>query len=139
MNVCQWKSWLFTLALFVSSMRVQAGGSFYLSDIQSLLQQQPRLWRYISDTMDVEEVGVASRIGSAVNKELGGIRIAPYVIRAKPKGYKGPPMFEVVIHATTKFYDASGNVVPVDRAVDYKESFSRLELREIPRAKGKVE
>ena len=123
------KCWLLTLSLISSPLIVWAGGSFYLSDIEGLLEQQPQLWNYIRETMEISEVGVASRISSGVNKELAGVRIGPYLLQAKPRGIKGPPIFEIEVLTNTQFYDAKSKGVPLDQAVDYKEVLVCLRIR----------
>lgn len=125
------KRWLLSISALIVPLVVQAGGSFYLSDIQPLLKQQPQLWLYVSETMEIAEVGTAPRISTGVNKELSGIRIAPYLLQAKPKGAKGPPVFEIEIQAQTKFYDAGGKEVSLEKAVDYKEVFTGVRIRQI--------
>lgn len=112
--------------------QVQAGGSFYLQDIEPLLRQQPELWAHLEKTLEIEKVGTAGRIGYSQSRELNGVRTAPYRLLAKPKGAPGKYVLELVVEADTKFLDANGNEVPMAQAVDYKESLRAITLRQIP-------
>jgi hypothetical protein len=43
--------------LFAFAAVTLAGGSFHLSDIQELLQQQPTRWAEIQKAYDIEDIG----------------------------------------------------------------------------------
>jgi hypothetical protein len=118
-------------ALFALITNARADGSFFLKDIEPLLMQQPTLWKQIESALDIAAVGTAPRIGYSANKELTGIRIAPFKLLAKPKGSKGKYVFELIVEADTKFVDRHGREVPLERAVDYKETLSRIAIREV--------
>ena len=63
-----------------------AGGTFPFSQLKPILEQKPMLASHLFSTLDFAEWGMASRVGSIVNEKLGGARLGPYRIRAKPKG-----------------------------------------------------
>lgn len=101
-----------------------AGGSFFFTDLKDLLAQQPALARFITEHFDVAETGSAPRIGSGVNKELAGIRIAPFEIDAKPKGASGNFTFILIIDAETTYLDRSGRTVSLPNATDIRQRFT---------------
>lgn len=112
--------------------QARGDGSFYLRDIQPLLQQQPVIWNHLQTTLEIAPVGIAPRISGAQNRELNGVRTAPYRLLAKPKGASGKYVLELVIEADTKFLDGSGRDVPLAQAVDYKELLRYITLRQVP-------
>lgn len=108
-----------------------AGGSFYLEDIRDLLQQQPRLWAHFQSTYDISPTGDAERIGRGQNPRLNGIRIAPYLLWAKPKGVEGDYTLMLEIEAETTYVDAHGKSVPLEKATDIKEHLKGILVREL--------
>lgn len=58
-----------------------------------LLKQNTELYDFVTANLELETSGWATRIGSRVNEDLGGARIAPYSVRVKPKGSSGPWLF----------------------------------------------
>lgn len=118
---------IFALSLFTAS----AGGSFFFDDLKDLLAQQPHLTRFIAEHLDVAEVGVAPRISSGVNKELAGIRIAPFQLKAKPKGAPGDFSLILIIEAETTYLDSRGRSVPLPKATDIRQRF--IGIRVLPK------
>ena len=108
-----------------------ASSSFYLEDIQPLLQQQPTLWAYLQNTLDIQNVGIAPRINSKENPALGGSRIAPYVLSAKPKGTPGDYTLTIEVRAETIFLDAHGKKVPLKDGATIKEHLTGVLVRTI--------
>lgn len=108
-----------------------AGGSFFLEDIRDLLQQQPALWAHIQSTYDISPTGDADRIGRAQNLRLNGVRVAPYLLWAKPKGTDGEYTFMLEVQAETTYLDARGKKVPIERATDVKEQLKGILFREL--------
>jgi hypothetical protein len=106
-----------------------AGGSLPFSDLKDLLAQQPILAQFISEHLDVAEIGTASRVGGRVNEELSGSRVSPYEFDAKPKGTKGDFTLMLVIEAETSFLDANGKKVRVEKATKIQERFTGIRLR----------
>lgn len=111
-----------------------AGGSISTAEVLPLLQQNPALCKFILDHLDLDSGGWAIRIGSRVNYALGGTRIAPYSIRARPKGSKEPWQFYLKIDAKTYYYDASGKEVQLEDGKSIKEKLTGIELLPIPDA-----
>lgn len=64
----------------------RAEGSFATDDVMPLLQQNPALYQFVTETFDLDSQGLAIRIGSNVSEGLGGASIAPYSLRVKKKG-----------------------------------------------------
>jgi hypothetical protein len=106
-----------------------AGGSLPFSDLKELLAQQPVLAKFISEHLDVAEIGTGSRVGGRVNEELSGSRVAPYEFNAKPKGAKGDFTLMLVIEAETSFLDANGKEVRVEKGTKIQERLTGIRLR----------
>jgi len=104
------------------------GGSFLIEDILPLLQQNKDLSEFVAAHLDLESGGWAARIGNRVNENLGGARIAPYSIRAKPKGSPGPWTFELIIEAETEFLDSKGNAVSLEKGESIREKLLGIKL-----------
>ena len=127
---------LASLSFVILPIAVRAGGSFFFTDLSDLLAQQPTLARFIADHFDVAEAGSAPRIGSGVNKELAGIRIAPFQIDAKPKGAPGDFSLILIIDAKTTYLDSRGHTVPLARATDIRQRFTAFRvLPKVPETK----
>lgn len=114
-----------------------AAGSFTIEDILPLLQQNKELNEFIISTLDIDSGGWATRIGSRANEGLSGARIAPYSIRAKPKGSRGPWLFYLEIGANTEFLDDQGKPVPLEQGKSIKETLIGVRLVPIPESQGK--
>ncbi len=93
--------------LFALNSATLAGGSFNLSDIQELLQQQPKRWAEIQMAYDVEDVGTARRFGRQW-EHLGGARCGPYQLQAREKGSSGSPTYKIIIYTNISFLDNKG-------------------------------
>jgi hypothetical protein len=93
--------------LFAFAAATLAGGSFNLSDIQELLQQQPKRWAEIRRDYDVEDVGTATRFGRQW-EHLGGARCGPYELQARKKGSSGSPTHTITIYTKISFFDSKG-------------------------------
>ncbi len=118
------------------SLPLFADGSFSLQDLKPVLNQNPVLANYLLSTLDFADGGIASRIGDAVNERLGGKRVSPYRILAKPKGTKGAYIFEVVVYTDIVFSDEKGNVTTLEKAYSVAEKLTYIEIR---KAGGKSE
>ncbi|MGI8655040.1 MAG: hypothetical protein ACR2LC_07460 [Pyrinomonadaceae bacterium] len=108
-----------------------ADGSFQLQDLKPILNQNPVLANYLFSTLDFAAGGVASRIGDAVNDRLGGKRVSPYRVLAKPKGTKGAYIFEVVVYTDKIFLDEKSNVTTLEKAFSVIEKFQYIEIRKV--------
>jgi hypothetical protein len=117
-------------ALLLSPVSLaMAGGTFPLSQLKPILEQKPALATHLFSTLEFAEWGMASRVGSIVNEKLGGARLGPYRIRAKPKGVTGAYIFEVVVYTKKTFLDEGGNRVALAQASSVMEEFDYLEVR----------
>ena len=121
------------LALFTSTRPAFGqGGSVAFADVQDVLQQKPRLAKYLASTLDIAESGDARRLGRQFT-HLGGKRIGPYTFDAKPKGAEGAFQFQVTLCTTVKFVDERGQEseeINVE-AVTVRETFKLVQIREI--------
>ena len=112
-----------------------AGGSFDFADqLLPLLEQQPELKQYLLSTLDIAPHGYAGRIGSTVNLHLGGTRIGPYVLKAKPKGAKGDYTLELKFHTEKKYLDANDKVSDLVQSVKIIEKLKWVEIKMLPKA-----
>lgn len=118
----------FALLLSPASF-VAAQGTIPLSQLKLILEQKPTLASHLFSTLEFAESGMASRVGSIVNERLGGTRLGPYRIRAKPKGAEGDFVFEVVVYTKQTFIDQSGKKVALAEASSIVEEFDYLEVR----------
>jgi hypothetical protein len=98
------------LCLLLFAAAALAGGSFNLSDVRDLLQQQSKRWGEIRKEYDIEETGDALRFGRQW-KHLGGARCGPYELKARKKGSSGGYTHKIVINTQATFYDKQGKKV----------------------------
>ena len=121
---------LATFALLAVTGAAGAVGSFRPAiELAPILDQVPTIRDYVSGTLELAESGSANRIGNDANPTLGGTRVGPYEIQAKPKGSDGPYVFELVFHTTCRFLDAAGAEVELPAAERIEERFDFLEIR----------
>lgn len=113
------------------------GGSFQISDIKPLLNQQPGLARAIEQRLDLAETGEAARVGPST-PALAGFRVAPYQIEARAKGEQGPFTLLLSIEAETKYLDAEGKPAPMSRAVAVKEKLTQVCILPLPGRSAEV-
>lgn len=112
-----------------------AAGSFRPEiELAPILEQVPSIRDFVSATLDLAESGSADRIGTEANRHLGGTRLGPYIIEARPKGSDGPSLFVLVFHTTYRFLDADGVEVELAAARRVEEKFDFLEIRPLPAA-----
>jgi hypothetical protein len=118
-----------TAVTLLSAQSSYAGGSFALEDILPILQQDARLATWISNSLDIDETGDATRIGQTVNPRLGGMRIGPYVILAKPKGAGGAFTFELTVETEIIGRSAAGKIVDIAKASTITEKLQSVSIR----------
>jgi len=119
------------LAVLLVQSPALAGGSFPVERVIPLLQQDPELYHFLTSTLELSPAGWAPRIGTRVNENLGGTRIAPFTLRAKPKGSSGPWIFLLVIEAESQFLDAAGEPVEIHEWVTLLETLQGVRLESI--------
>lgn len=134
-----WTPLLLALAL-LNPLPAQAGGSFRFEDVEPLLRQNEALYIYVTETLELSPGGWANRINGRVSDDLGGSRLAPYVLRAKPKGTTGGWIFYLSIEADIQFLDADGKeVVEMHEGKTIKETLTGISLKPIPESeKAKI-
>lgn len=106
-----------------------AGGSFSLDDLKPILAQEPVIEKWLTDGLDLDETGDAVRIGQNVNPRLGGTRIGPYVLLAKPKGASGPFTLEVTVETELLCRNSAGKTVDISKASVIEEKLSSVSVR----------
>lgn len=122
---------LLVLAVFLSiSTPSVAGGSFDVNiELKPITNQIPELWQYLTSTLELQQSGWASRIGNEVNPRLGGTRIGPYCLLAKPKTANGPYTMEVCFNTEQLWLDSQGKNCALDRASRVEERFVSVEIK----------
>jgi hypothetical protein len=129
------KSFILTLVACLVCASAYAGGSFDFADqLLPLLEEQPKLKEYLLSTLDIAPQGYACRIGSTVNAHLGGKRIGPYVLKAKPKGVIGDYTLELTFHTEKKYFDANDKVSNLALGVKVLEKLKWVEIKMLSKA-----
>jgi hypothetical protein len=116
------------LTLLIDPSFAEQGGSFYLSDLRSLLAGNIA-WQGIKDSFDIYSAGDASRIGWSESNKLGGTRIGPYKLWAKPKGRSGPYTCGIDIKTRISYLDKFGQQAKMENATSVKEEVVAFEIR----------
>ncbi len=116
--------------LSFASTAALAGGSIGFDEADTYLKQAPLVRAYLLDTLCISDSGMATRVGG--NYPLGGQRIGPYELRAKPRGIIGPYTMNIIINTQQRFFDHNGKEVQqnaIDTAYRIEESFQSVEIR----------
>jgi hypothetical protein len=107
-------------------------GTVSLAEIDPLLQQKTQIRTFLMSSLDMDSTAMAAvRLGSHV-KYLGGARMGPYIVQARPKAPKGAAPLEVVLCTEARFFDASGKMTDDEmKAVRLEEKLTLVMLREL--------
>lgn len=97
-------------------------------DLVPILNQKSELKKVLFDSFDLDWTGGAGRIGYRVNERLGGKRIGPYYLKAKPKGSKSDYNLTLVFHTKVIFKDKDGNETSLPNAFSVEEVFYSFEV-----------
>ena len=107
------------------------GGTLSLAEIDSLLRQKPSIRNFLMSSLDMDDTVMAA-IRFGPHTKLGGTRMGPYVIQARPKTPKGASPLEVVLCTDARFFDASGRVTEDEiNAVRLEEKLTFVILRDL--------
>lgn len=121
-----------TLVSLILNVTAFAGGTLSFDEIKPLINQQPEVAKFLFSTLDFDDTAYAEAIvGNEINKKLGGTRIGPYYVNAKPKGSKGPFIFQIVIQTDPVFTDIRGRKLDDDhigQAVKVSETLTHIEI-----------
>lgn len=115
------------LCLALASSGAFAAGSVIPDEFLPLLKQKTQIFEFVSASLDLDESGSGDRIGQAVNPRLGGTRIAPYFVKAKPKGEKKWSLL-LEIQATVEFLDDNGRRTEIHTASSVRETFTGIRI-----------
>lgn len=121
---------LMVLAFMACTGIAEADGSIGFEEVDAVLRQRPELRTYLVDTLCISNSGLASRV--AGEYPMGGSRLGPYELDAKPKGQAGPYVFRLIVNTSQTFFDKNGKEADVTEAVRVKEILSSIELSELP-------
>ncbi|WP_163839528.1 hypothetical protein [Pseudoxanthomonas sacheonensis] len=123
------RSLLFAVFLVVSTPAA-AGGSFDAHlELKPITNQIPELWQVLTGSLELQQSGWASRIGNEVNPQLGGTRVGPYCLLAKPKSASGPYTLEVCINTEQIWLDSHGKKSTLGQASRVEERFVSVEIK----------
>lgn len=125
------KSVMFLLCLMsIAACIAQADGSIeYEDDVDPILKQAPALRKFILNTLCISHSGMAVRI--AGEYPMGGRRIGPYELYAKPKGVVGAYTMKIVINTSQLFFNKakkSISINDIDQATRMRESLLSVEI-----------
>lgn len=116
--------------LLAAALPAAAAGSFDADvELMPIRRQVPDLWSALGQSFDLAKSGWANRIGTPVNADLGGRRIGPYCLGAKPKGAPGPNTWEVCFKTEAKYSDARGLPALLENAKTVEETFASVEIK----------
>lgn len=125
------KTNFFLLFVLISTSCVADGLFIFDQKIPALLSQKPVLARYLNTTLEFAKEGVATRVGTEINPTLGGVRIGPYRLNARPKGKIGPYTLYVVFNTEVEFKDKTGKITDsVNDGIEISERLISVEIRE---------
>jgi hypothetical protein len=103
---------LFAVIVLLFCGNAFAGGSLPGKDVEKILQRDPKLWEFLSKTMDFSDTAWGVRCGKHWPL-MGGARIAPYSIDVTPKGTKGAP-FTLTVECEQRFFDKDNKEIPLE-------------------------
>lgn len=115
------------LLIVALASSLQATGSMGTDEIMPLLKQNPELFRLITESLELSPGASGSRIGQSVNSRLGGTRVAPYYLRAKPKG-AADWTYDVRIDADVVYLDDNGKIVDLLEAHSFREKLTGITI-----------
>ncbi|MBK8325289.1 MAG: hypothetical protein IPL06_22155 [Betaproteobacteria bacterium] len=118
-------------AFFLAAVLPAAAAGSFDADVElmPIRRQVPDLWAALGQSFDLAKSGWANRIGTPVNAELGGRRIGPYCLAAKPKGAPGPNSWEICFNTEAKYSDARGLPALLENAKSVEETFASVEIK----------
>ena len=124
------RSLLLLTCVFVPGVCL-GGGTVSLSEIDSLLRQKPSVRNFLMSSLDMDDTVMAAlRFGP--HTKLGGARMGPYMIQARPKTPKDASLLEVVLCTDARFFDASGRATEDEtNAARFDEKLTAVILREL--------
>ena len=108
-----------------------AGGTVELQDIEPLLRQSGSVRDFLTSSLDLDHTVMAAVRLSSDFDHLGGARMGPYFIHARPKGAHDGRDVEIVLCTDTRFLDASGKPAATEfAAFRVEETLTAVMLRE---------
>ncbi len=107
-------------------------GTVGIAEIEPLLRQKPQIRTLLMSSLDMDVTVIAAVRFGAHFKHLGGGRMGPYIIQARPKSSKDALPIEVVLCTDARFIDASGRVTEDEmNAVRLEEKLTVVMLRDV--------
>ena len=104
-----------------------AGGSLSTSEI--FAETDANLLKTINVNFTISSVALGMRIGGQVAPDLGGARVGPYIICAKPIGAASPYTLSLVFNTDTRFLNARGHQVELGpKAVKIVERVTDVQI-----------
>jgi len=102
------------------------------ADLLALFEQGSPIKAFIESSLDISpDVWAEIRVGTDSNEKLGGMRLGPYHVMARPKnsqehGY----CFILTVITENKFVNEKGDEVDFFEATDAKQKIVRIEIKE---------
>jgi hypothetical protein len=119
------------LALAVVPGVALGQGTVKLADLDSLLRQKPQIHAFLTSAYNMDPTATAAVRFGPQFKNLGGARMGPYTIRARPKTPRNAATLEIVLCTDARFLDASGKETSDQMsAVRVEERLAAMMLRE---------
>jgi hypothetical protein len=96
------------LALAIVPGVTLSQGTVKLADLDTLLRQKPQIHAFLTSAYTLDPSATAAVRFGPQFKNLGGARMGPYTIRARPKTPRNAAALEIVLCTEARFFDASG-------------------------------
>jgi hypothetical protein len=112
-----------------------APGTLDLDEISALLSQQPRIFRALTTGFEIQKTAIGVRLGNHFT-HLGGKRIGPYTLWARPRGSAGPFDIEIQVCTSVTFLNSTGRAT--DDIIDAAQTKEVLRSFVVQLESGKV-
>ena len=116
----------------ITSKGASAGGSMSAQDLLALFDNDSPIKAFIQNSLELSpavwsEIGV----GSDANEKLGGLRLGPYHVLARPKDSNADKYsFILTVITENRFVDDKGEDVDFFEATVAKKKIVRIEIKE---------
>lgn len=107
------------------------GSRIKSEDILALLKQQPDLYAFVTDTLELKPEGSSTRVLPNKNPALWSGVSGPYSIEARPRGSSARWTFLLTIETEVSFLNEAGREVPLDFGTSIHEKVIGIRLRAI--------
>jgi hypothetical protein len=113
---------------FTSLAQALPGSRIKSEDILALLKQQPGLYAFVTDTLELKPEGSATRVLSNKNPALWSGVSGPYSIEARPRSSSARWTFLLTVETEVTFRNEAGREVPLDFGTSIHEKVIGIRL-----------